>query len=59
MKVLVTGLELYEKVMGIMTKFNQNGIATDGASAVVRKKNGLTALITEALENNTVVGHHS
>lgn len=54
MKGLDTGLELHEKVKGVMTKFNENGISTDWASAVVRKKNGLTALITKAIENNRI-----
>jgi hypothetical protein len=41
MKGLDTGVQLHEKVMGVMTKFSENGISTDLASLMVRKKNGL------------------
>jgi hypothetical protein len=52
MKGSITGTELYEQVMRVIDKFNLNlnklqGIMTD--AALVGKKNGLTALITEEM----------
>jgi hypothetical protein len=62
MKGSIKGAELYEQVMRVTTKFNLNlnklkGIPTDAAPAMVRKKNGLTALITGEIKKRTRKAH--
>jgi hypothetical protein len=58
MKGSIAGVELCEHFTRVIEKFNLNlnklqGIRTDAAPAMVRKKNGLTALITEETVKRT------
>jgi hypothetical protein len=64
MKGPIMGAGLYEQVMRVIEKFNLNlnklqGITTDAAPAMVGKKSGLTALITEEMEKRTGQASHS